>query len=93
MGCSKSKSIEEIEKIEEINNNKSEPNELMKSMDNKTQTNYNKTSMDKSNSGNALLFSYNKDKCKFISERIFNPNMVRKKYIYKVYNKRKMAYR
>jgi len=49
--------IEKTEKIEEINNNKSEPNELMKSMDNKTQTNYNKTSMVKSNSGNALLFS------------------------------------
>jgi hypothetical protein len=55
MGCSKSKNIEVIEQAE-----KNEKNELIKSMENKTIKNNNLISIDKSSSGNGLLFSYNK---------------------------------
>ena len=54
MGCSKSKNTEDIEQSEK------EKNELIKSMDNKPIKNNNLISIDKSSSGNALLFSYNK---------------------------------
>ena len=53
MVCTKSKSIEVI--------NKSEPNELIKSAENLTSLKNKKIILEKNNSSNKLMFSYNKD--------------------------------